>query len=84
MSGLVLVLVKADRTADYEAVITALKTAIAVAPEAERRIAEAKTRAMGSVSEIAGETARTIVSQLIGQDVTAAEAAQALGTTGRG
>lgn len=54
------------------------------AVEAERRIAEAKARAMGSVSDIAGETARSIVSQLIGQDVTAAEAAQALTTTGRG
>lgn len=40
VSGLVLVLVKADRTADYEAVITALKAAIAAAPEAERRIAD--------------------------------------------
>jgi predicted TPR repeat methyltransferase len=39
-SGLVLVLVKADRTADYEAVISALKTAVAAAPEADRRIAQ--------------------------------------------
>lgn len=39
VSGLVLVLVKADRTADYEAVITALKTAVAAASEADRRIA---------------------------------------------
>ncbi len=38
VSGLVLVLVKADRTADYEAVITALKTALAAASEADRRI----------------------------------------------
>lgn len=38
-SGLVLVLVKADRTADYEAVITALKVALAAAPDAERRVA---------------------------------------------
>ncbi len=37
-SGLVLVLVKADRTADYEAVITALGTAMAAAgPEARAR-----------------------------------------------
>jgi len=40
VSGLVLVLVKADRTADYEAVISALKTAVAAAPEADRRIAD--------------------------------------------
>lgn len=39
VSGLVLVLVKADRTADYEAVITALKSAVAGAPESERRLA---------------------------------------------
>ncbi len=38
-SGLVLALVKADRTADYEAVITALKAALATAPEADRRLA---------------------------------------------
>lgn len=56
----------------------------AQAVEAERRITDAKTRAMGSVGEIAGETARSIVAQLIGQDVTAAEAAQALAPTGRG
>ncbi len=37
-SGLVLVLVKADRTADYEAVITALDTAMAAAgPDARAR-----------------------------------------------
>jgi F-type H+-transporting ATPase subunit b len=50
----------------------------AQAVEAEKRIAAAKARAMGSVSEIASDTARSIVSQLIGQDVTAAEATQAL------
>lgn len=38
-SGLVLVLVKADRTADYEAVITALKDALAQADTADRRAA---------------------------------------------
>jgi hypothetical protein len=38
-SGLVLVLVKADRTADYDAVIAALKDALAKADEAERRVA---------------------------------------------
>lgn len=38
-SGLVLVLVKADRTADYEAVLSALKTAVAAASEADRRVA---------------------------------------------
>jgi hypothetical protein len=38
-TGLVLVLVKAERTADYEAVLTALKQAIATADDAERRIA---------------------------------------------
>jgi len=36
-SGLVLVLVKADRTADYDAVMTALREALATAPEADRR-----------------------------------------------
>lgn len=40
-SGLVLVLVKADRVADYEAVITALKHGLAAAP------AEARARAGG-------------------------------------
>jgi F-type H+-transporting ATPase subunit b len=50
----------------------------AQALEAEKRIAAAKSRAMGSVNEIASETARSIVSQLIGQDVSAAEATQAL------
>ena len=50
----------------------------AQAVEAEKRIAAAKARAMGSVNEIAGETARAVVSQLIGQDVSAADAAQAL------
>lgn len=38
-SGLVLVLVKPDRTADYEAVIAALKDALAAADAAERRAA---------------------------------------------
>ena len=50
----------------------------AKAVEAEKRITDAKTRAMGNVAEIAGDTARAIVSQLIGQDVSAADAAQAL------
>ena len=49
------------------------------AAEADKRIADAKARAMGSVNDIAGETARAIVNQLIGQDVSAGEAAQALG-----
>lgn len=35
-AGFVLVLVKADRTADYEAVLTALKDALATAADAER------------------------------------------------
>ena len=52
--------------------------------DAEKRIAAAKARAMGSVSEIARDTARSIVSQLIGQEVTAAEAAQALPPAARG
>ena len=39
VSGLVLVLVKADRTADYEAVISALKTAVAAAPASDQHIA---------------------------------------------
>ena len=39
-SGLVLVLVKADRTADYDALISALKSALAAAPSADRRVAE--------------------------------------------
>ena len=38
-TGLVLVPVKAARTADYEDVITALKTALAAAPEADRAMA---------------------------------------------
>ena len=50
----------------------------AQAVEAEKRITVAKARAMGSVNDIAGETARAIVGQLIGQDVSAADAAQAL------
>ncbi len=50
----------------------------AQALEAEKRIAAAKSRAMGSVSDIASDTARSIVAQLIGQDVSAAEATQAL------
>jgi len=40
VSGLVLVLVKADRTADYEAVMTALKTAVAAAPAADQQAAD--------------------------------------------
>jgi hypothetical protein len=36
-TGLVLVLVKADRTADYEAVLTALKQALESAADTERR-----------------------------------------------
>ncbi len=39
VAGLVLVLVKADRTADYEAVITALKDALAAAADADRLVA---------------------------------------------
>jgi F-type H+-transporting ATPase subunit b len=46
--------------------------------DADKRIAEAKARAMGSVNDIAGDTARAIVAQLIGQDVSAADVAQAL------
>lgn len=38
-SGLVLVAVKADRTEDYEAVLAAVKAAIAGAPEADRAFA---------------------------------------------
>jgi len=38
-SGLVLVLVKADRTADYEAVITALKEALTTAADSDRLMA---------------------------------------------
>lgn len=38
-SGLVLVLVKADRTADYEAVIIALKAALSTAADADRTLA---------------------------------------------
>lgn len=38
-TGLVLVVVKATRTADYEAVIAALKTALADAPETDRAMA---------------------------------------------
>ncbi len=38
-SGLVLVLVKADRTADYEAVLLALRTALQSAPESARAMA---------------------------------------------
>lgn len=40
VSGLVLVLVKADRTADYEAVMAALKTAVAAAPAADQKVAD--------------------------------------------
>lgn len=50
----------------------------AQAVDAEKRIAAAKAKAMGSVNDIAGETARAIVSQLIGQEVSAADAVQAL------
>ena len=39
-SGLVLVLVKADRTADYEALISGLKSALEAAPPADRRVAD--------------------------------------------
>jgi len=39
-SGLVLVLVKPELTADYEAVIGALKTALAAAAETDRRLAD--------------------------------------------
>ncbi len=40
VSGLVLVLVKADRAADYEAVMAALKTAVAAAPAADQKVAD--------------------------------------------
>lgn len=62
----------AKERAQVEASITAK------AVDAEKRITEAKTRAMGSVADIAGDTARAIVGQLIGQDVSAADAAHAL------
>ena len=39
-SGLVLVAVKADRTADYEAAIAAVKAAVAAAPAADRAFAD--------------------------------------------
>lgn len=39
-SGLVLVLVKPDRTADYEAVLSELRAALAAAPAADRRLAD--------------------------------------------
>lgn len=38
-SGLVLVLVKADRAADYEAVLLSLRTSLQAAPESERAMA---------------------------------------------
>jgi F-type H+-transporting ATPase subunit b len=58
------------------AAIEARITAQAV--EADKRIMAARTRAMGSVNEIAGDSARAIVSQLIGHEVSAADALQAV------
>ena len=46
--------------------------------EAERRIAETKTRALTSVGDIAGEVAGAIVSRLIGKEVSKDEVKKAL------
>ncbi len=46
--------------------------------EAETRIAATKSKAMSAVSEIAGETAREVVSKLIGHDVTLADVKKVL------
>lgn len=46
--------------------------------DAEVRIAGTKSKAMESVSEIAGETAAAIVSKLIGANISAADAQKAL------
>ena len=51
--------------------------------EAEKRITVAKTSAMTKVDEIASEAARSIVTQLIGQNATAEEAARALASLPR-
>ena len=49
--------------------------------DAERRIADMKTRAMSEVGQIATETAGSIVGQLTGKTVGQAELAAAIKTT---
>jgi F-type H+-transporting ATPase subunit b len=46
--------------------------------EAEARIADAKTKALSSVNEIAAETAIAVVSKLLGEDVSPAEVKKVL------
>ena len=46
--------------------------------EAERRIADTKTRALANVSDIAGEVAGAIVARLTGKEATKDEVAKAL------
>jgi len=58
--------------AKVEALIAAKLT------EAERRIADTKTRALANVSDIAGEVAGAIVAKLIGQEPTPDELKRAL------
>ncbi|HEY5827549.1 MAG: F0F1 ATP synthase subunit B [Hyphomicrobiaceae bacterium] len=58
--------------AKVEALIAAKLT------EAERRIADTKTRALANVSDIAGEVAGAIVARLTGKEATKDEVAKAL------
>ncbi len=46
--------------------------------EAERRIADTKTKALGSVGDIAGDVAGAIVARLIGKEVSKDEVKKAL------
>lgn len=70
----------AETEREKSAVETALAAKIA---EAESRIASTKAKAMQSVSEIAAETAGTVVDALIGQTPTAEEIRKALATAGK-
>ncbi len=71
-------------TADVDAERTRVDSQIeAKVADAERRIAETKSKAMASVSEIAADTAGMIVSKLIGQEVSRDEVGKAL-TPGAG
>ena len=66
-------------TAEVDKECAKVEAAIAAElAEAERRIADTKTRALASVGDIAGEVAGAIVSRLIGKEVSKDEVQKAL------
>lgn len=59
------------------------KTLAAKLADAERRISESKVKALSAVNDIAADTAGAVVSQLIGQSVSADEVKKALASAGK-